>query len=92
MGRVGKSVIEKATAFGMEISAFDVHWDKQFADRYRVSHCQSTEDFFKRSDIVSLHCSLDNSNFNLINEQSLASMKDGVMIINCARGELVNSA
>ncbi len=50
MGRVGKSVIEKATAFGMEISAFDVHWDQQFADRYRVSRCQSTEELFKRSD------------------------------------------
>ena len=92
MGRVGKAVIERAAAFGMETSAFDLQWDQPFADRHRVLRCQSMDELFQRSDFVSLHCSLNHENVGLINEGSLAVMKDGVIIVNCVRGELVNSA
>jgi len=91
MGRIGKAVIERATAFGMACSAYDISWDDEFAARYKVSRCETMDDLFSSCDIVSLHCFLDKSTDNLINEQSIARMKDGVIILNCARGEMVNT-
>ena len=49
------------------------------------------DDLLATSDIVSLHCFLDESTNDLINAASIAKMKDGVIIINCARGEIVNT-
>ncbi|MEL7497335.1 MAG: Ldh family oxidoreductase [Planctomycetota bacterium] len=92
MGRIGKAVIERAVAFGMECCAFDVSWDEAFADQHGVERCQSIDQLLYESDVVSLHCFLDASTENLINASSLAKMKDGAIIINCARGEVVNTS
>jgi D-3-phosphoglycerate dehydrogenase len=91
MGRIGKAVIERATAFGMELQAYDINWDDDFATSHEVSRCKSTDELFATSDIVSLHCFLDEHTEDLVNRQSIAAMKDGVIIINCARGEIVNT-
>jgi D-3-phosphoglycerate dehydrogenase len=91
MGRIGKAVIERAKAFGMELQAYDINWDDDFATAHQVSRCNSTDILFATSDIVSLHCFLDKHTENLVNQQSIAAMKDGVIIINCARGEIVNT-
>jgi D-3-phosphoglycerate dehydrogenase len=48
-------------------------------------------ELFATSDIISLNCFLDDNTTNLINAQSISRMKDGVVIINCARGEIVNT-
>ncbi len=90
MGRIGKAVIERAAAFGMECCAYDVFWDEEFAARHNVSRCDSMDELFSTCDIVSLHCFLDESTENLINKHSIAKMKDRVIIINCARGEIVD--
>lgn len=92
MGRIGKAVLERAAAFGMELQAYDINWDDGFATAHQVSRCNSTDELFASSDIISLNCFLDKHTENLVNRQSIAGMKDGVMIINCARGEIVNTA
>jgi D-3-phosphoglycerate dehydrogenase len=92
MGRIGKEVIKRATAFGMECCAYDVFWDDEFAANNDVARCGSADELLSTCDIVSLHCFLDENTDNLINKQSIAGMKDGVIIINCARGEIVNTA
>ena len=91
MGRIGKAVIERANAFGMECCAYDVFWDEKFAAGHKVSRCETMDELFSSCDIVSLNCFLDETTDNLINKQSIARMKDGVIIINCARGEIVNT-
>ena len=90
MGRIGKAVIERAIAFGMEVCAYDVSWDEEFAASHNVSRCASMDELLSTSDIISLHCFLDESTDDLINKQSIGKMKDGVIIINCSRGEMVN--
>lgn len=90
MGRIGKEVIKRANAFGLECCAFDVFWDKAFADQNNVQQCETIQDLLTSCDIVSLHCFLDGSTNNLINAQTIQTMKDGVIILNCARGEIVN--
>ena len=90
MGRIGKAVIERAQAFGIECCAYDVYWDQDFATKHGVERCESMDDLFATCDIVSLHCFLDDCTNDLINAASIAKMKDGVIILNCARGEIVN--
>ena len=92
MGRIGKAVIERANAFGVEVCAYDVYWDEAFAAKNNVTRCESMDDLLATCDIVSLHCFLDDSTNDLINAASIAKMKDGVIILNCARGEVVNPA
>jgi len=91
MGRIGKAVIERANAFGMECRAYDVYWDDEFANAHSVDRCEDVGQLFATSDVISLNCFLDESTTNLVNAQSISEMKDGVVIINCARGEVVNT-
>ena len=91
MGRIGKAIIERANVFGMECQAYDIFWDDQFAAAHAVHRCADVDELFATSDIISLNCFLDESTTNLVNAGSIAAMKDGVVIINCARGEIVNT-
>ena len=90
MGRVGKEVIKRAVAFGMHPVAFDFHWDEEFAKQYDVRSLSSADDVLKQCDIVSLHMSLTDENREYINKARIATMKKGAMLINTARGGLVN--
>lgn len=51
----------------------------------------SFDELCKNSDIISLHCPLTPETQHIINKDSLSNMKDGVIIINCSRGDLVNT-
>ena len=92
MGRIGKEVIKRADAFGMNACAFDVYWDDSFASEYRVQRCDTAEDVLKCADIVSLHMNLTDENRGFINADRIALMKDGAIVINTARGGLVTEA
>ncbi len=90
MGRVGKEVIKRAVAFDMHPVAFDVYWDEQFAKQYNVRRVTSADDILRECDIVSLHMNLTDENRQYINQARIATMKNGAMLINTARGGLVN--
>jgi len=92
LGRIGKEVVIRARAFGMEVIAFDPHWDETFAARHQVQRCTSMNDVLTRADIVTLHCFLSDETRGMIRRENIAAMRDGVVIINCARGEIVESA
>jgi D-3-phosphoglycerate dehydrogenase len=91
MGRIGKAVIERAGAFGMECQAHDIYWDEKFAAAHSVHRCADVDELFASSDVISLNCFLDENTTNLVNTESISLMKDSVVIINCARGEVVNT-
>jgi D-lactate dehydrogenase len=74
----------------MEILAYDIYPDEEFARENRLSYVP-LEDLFRRSDIISLHCPLTPENMYMINSASIATMKDGVMVINTGRGKLINT-
>jgi len=92
MGRIGKAVIERANAFGMDCQAYDIFWDEDFAASHSVTRCKDVAELFASSDIISLNCFLDENTIDLVSAESISGMKDGVVIINCARGEVVNTA
>jgi D-3-phosphoglycerate dehydrogenase len=91
MGRIGKEVAIRAKAFGMSVVGFDLYWDDEFADKYDVRRATSMDEALCAGDVVSLHVNLTEETRDLINEQSITRMKDGVIILNCARGEIVNT-
>ena len=91
LGRIGKEVAIRAKAFGMEIIAFDPYFDEAFGEEYGVKKCADMDEVLHNSDIVSLHCFLTKETEDMINAAKIAEMRDGVIILNCARGELVNT-
>ena len=90
-GRIGKEVAIRAGAFGMKSIALDPHFDEKFAAEHGVRRANSMDDIFKEADYVSLHTNLTPETRNMINAASIAKMKRGVLILNCARGEIVNT-
>ncbi|MDX2109288.1 MAG: phosphoglycerate dehydrogenase [Verrucomicrobiota bacterium] len=91
LGRIGKEVAIRARAFGMEVCAYDSYWDEAFASAHQVRRCLDVEELLKCVDIVSLHANLNDQTRNLINRERLALMKPGSLVINCARGEIVDT-
>ena len=91
LGRIGKEVAIRAKAFGMEIIAFDPYFDEAFGEEYGVKKCADMDEVLHNSDVVSLHCFLTKETEDMINVAKIAEMRDGVIVLNCARGELVNT-
>ena len=91
LGRIGKEVAIRARAFGMSIIAFDLYFDDSFASENGVKRCSSMDEVLHNSDVVSLHCFLNDETEDMINAAKIVEMRDGVIVLNCARGELVNT-
>src|SRR5207244_1029929 len=90
MGRIGKEVARRARAFEMNVKGYDVYWDENFAKACTVERCTTLEDALHNADVVTLHMNLDDSNRGFVNKTRIAAMKKGAMIINTARGGLVD--
>ena len=91
LGRIGKEVAIRANAFGMKIIAFDPYFDDAFAEEHGVKKCCSMDEVLLGADVISLHCFLNHETENMINAEKIAEMRDGVIVLNCARGELVDT-
>lgn len=91
MGRIGKEVATRAKAFGMPVIAFDPYFDEAFAATYDVKRCASMDEVILGADVVSLHCFLDENTRGMINSSKIAEMRPGAIVLNCARGELVDT-
>jgi D-3-phosphoglycerate dehydrogenase len=92
MGRIGREVAIRAQAFGMQPVGFDVVWDEAFAAERRVPRAATLDELFATSDYISLHTNLTPETRDLVRSETIARMKPDVIVINCARGEIVNTA
>ena len=86
-GAIGQSVGRKAEAFGMEVLAYSPVMTKD----QETEHCHmaTVDEIYEKSDIIALHCPLTAENAHMINKQTIAKMKDGVVILNTSRGGLI---
>ncbi len=91
LGRIGKEVAIRAKAFGMNLVGFDVYWPQEFADQYGIQRVNTVEEMLPIVDVLTLHCNLTEETRDMLNTETLAKMKDGALVINCARGEVVNT-
>ncbi len=89
-GRIGQLVARRAQAFDMDVVAFDKFVS---ADRLRelgVEGAATSEELYERADVISLHLPKTPETVNWVDADALVRMKDGVRIVNCARGELID--
>ena len=91
LGRIGRQVARRAQAFGMQVQAADPFIDSSTASDLDIE-MRSLEDLLAVADWVTLHLPLDASTQHIIDSRSLALMKRGSRLINCARGGLVDDA
>jgi glycerate dehydrogenase len=87
-GRIGQTTARIAQAFGMNVLAYDRTWNKKSENE--LCRLVSMEELLTNSDVISLHCPLNEETAGIINKETLDKMRTGVMIINTARGPLIN--
>ncbi|MAD74012.1 MAG: hydroxyacid dehydrogenase [Rheinheimera sp.] len=85
-GRIGLAPSHILKGFGCKLLCYDIEPAAELAGHY-----VSLNELYAQSDIISLHCPLNPATKHLINSDSLAKMRDGVMLINTSRGGLVNT-
>lgn len=92
LGRVGRALAERAKAFGMVELAYDPFVPERLARHLGLPLVPELDDLLAESDIISLHAIITPDTLEIINRDTIGKMKDGVMIVNAARGKLINAA
>ncbi len=87
-GRIGTKVIEHLSGFGCRMLCYDI---KQNEAAAKYAEYADLDTIYKTCDIISLHVPGLEENYHMIGEKQIGMMKDGVMIINCARGMLIDT-
>lgn len=89
IGNIGKQVAKRAIGLGMVVIGYDPYLSEENAREIGIKKVELTE-LFQTSDFITIHTPLTAETRNLINKKTIGIMKDGVRIINCARGGIVN--
>lgn len=90
-GRIGKEAIKIGKGFGMIIYAYDHNPDYEFSKIFDVKYV-SLEELLKNADCITIHCPLTSKSRHLINEKNINLLKDGVYLVNTARGGIVETS
>jgi D-3-phosphoglycerate dehydrogenase len=89
LGNIGGEVARRAEGLGMQVIAFDPFLSEEKANEMGIEKIEVSE-LIKRADFITVHTPLTNETKNLIRAETIKTMKDGVYIINCARGGIIN--
>lgn len=88
-GRIGTQVIKNLSGFGCRILCYDKHENPEAA---RYAEYRDIDTLYRQCDIISVHVALTPDTYHMINKSTIARMKKGVVLINCARGALMDIA
>ncbi|MCP5465809.1 MAG: 2-hydroxyacid dehydrogenase [Thermotogae bacterium] len=88
-GKIGQNVARILKGFDTKIIAYDKYKNPEF-EKYDAEYTD-LDTLFEKSDIISLHCPLLPETYHIINKRAIGIMKEGVMIINTSRGELIDT-
>ena len=89
-GKIGMIFAQIVNGFGCNLLAYDLYPNSKF-EAMDNAHYVELSELFANSDIISLHCPLTEENHHLINEKTIAQMKQGMMLINTSRGALIDT-
>eukprot|EP00121_Abeoforma_whisleri_P004818 Awhi_evm1s4359 len=89
-GKIGQCFMDIAMGYGCKIAAFDVYPNKEYGEKEQVTY-MSLDEVYAKADVISIHCPLFPSTHHMINKESLAKMKKGVILVNSSRGGLINT-
>lgn len=87
-GRIGSMVVKHLTGFGCRVLAYDIYENEETKG---MAEYVSLDTLLRQSDVITLHAPATEENYHMIDENAVSKMKDGVMIINCARGALIDT-
>ena len=91
LGKIGKEVAKRAKAFGINVIGFDPLLSDEVAAEFGIQ-LLGLDEIWSKADIITVHVPLSDSTKDLISKSSLEKCKNGVKIINCARGGIVNES
>lgn len=89
-GKIGICMARICKGYGMSVIAWDAYPNQNYVDEGLLTYV-SKEELFRRSDLISLHAPLFPTTYHLINEESIGMMKDTAMLVNTARGGLIDN-
>lgn len=91
MGNIGRLVAAMLKPFGAKVLYTDVfRQNEEVESNLSLTYCESFETMLPQCDILSFHCPLTKENNEMLNKQTLAKMKEGAIVVNTARGKLIN--
>jgi len=89
-GRIARELIRILKGFGMEVLAYDLYPDLEYAAAAGITYV-SLDELYHRSDVISLHCPLTDATRYMIGDVAISQMKPGVVLINTGRGQLIHT-
>ena len=90
-GRIGAALCRICKGFGMHVLGSDLYPNQKLVDDGVVDEYVDYDELYRRSDLISLHAFLNEESRHMINDESIAKMKDGVIFVNTGRGGLVDT-
>ena len=90
-GRIGKGVIQRASGFQMKVLAYDAYPDEAFVSAHGGQYVE-LDTLFRESDFITLHCPLNEETRNMVDAKRLAEMKPKAVLVNTARGGIIDEA
>ena len=90
-GKIGQILIKILKGFDMKVIAYDLFQNQKVAEELGFEYV-SLDELYANSDIISLNCPLTKDTQYMINRRSMLKMKDGVILVNTGRGQLIDSA
>ncbi|MER3407075.1 MAG: hydroxyacid dehydrogenase [Patescibacteria group bacterium] len=89
-GKIGKEVAKRAKAFNMNLIGYDLFPDEKWASEIGLKYV-GLDELLSNSDVITIHCLLNESTYHLINKENIKKIKKGAYLINTARGEIVET-
>lgn len=92
LGRIGSMVATRLKSFNMRVIAFDPYISEERFERFGVEKIDSLEELIKQVDILTVHTPRNDETMHMIDEEMFALAKDGLRVVNCARGGIIKEA
>lgn len=92
LGRIGSMVAMRMKAFNMRVIAYDPYISDERFERFGAEKMNTLEDLVRESDFITVHTPRTEETFHMIDEQMFAIARDGVRVVNCARGGIIKEA
>jgi len=92
LGRIGQEVAKRGKAFGLTLIGYGHYWEEHFTTELGIRRCLDFNQLLREADIVSLHTKLTPQTRHLLNAGNLPLLRTDAVIVNCARGEIVETA
>ena len=92
LGKIGSHVAEVALALGMKIVVYDPFTSKEIVEKMGGEYIENLDNFWGKCDFITVHVPKTKDTVNMINKDTIAKMKQGVRLVNCARGGIINES